>query len=853
MERRFIFLKTSAETQLSENFILEANKHIGKCFKTCTSGAWKPSVLTNSQLQFSVLQPGVGDFWKYYSANDQDQVNLSNCISHNEAQLDELGDQIHSCLDLLPTPGTYLLDIVWFCDAPPREFPPALFGALKRSVAWHGAMLSVITEEHTGADVAAWFSPLRAEVLPMSMLCTCHSLSELLCASLVWRGSLAFYNHQDTSSFKIQGFELQATRDVFDWTSGELGSKSKTSSSRVYFSGSLEVVSEVDLSSVPPHLLTRDKLVLKTSSLGDDDILASEFMCETFPCPSSALVVKLKYSLDKPRVDLKKLKTEDWKSCVSYNIEMTSPAQSMGEDVSSISLLVFDDPDLSEDCTRNVLQKSAVVFKNVQDLQFASSLKEMTHEGVVRCDKEKIARAKDLINFPKFHVDESKIEVVKNYVNEVQVEVINALTLENSPLIQDNLIEDVRIAITAHLMKTLNFPVMFTSVEENDFLYPEPLLKTVNPEEWQETRFLAFLQKHHDKAEREIRESQPNKQIKDYVLLEAKELLKFFNEDGLAADVKNLESIEAKNRNCPLRPHHKSEEDYHKYFLENFKKVTHDYTGFEFTGNYKDFTKMEFTQHHDVYYNNGEKAETYDKDCTKMQLLHVGLTRETASTFVSGPDTERLPVPPRQLGGAAESNKENKIRKSPRKKLAPPKRPGLVAKKSPKMDKSSSVNKVARPQAARNLQLAKKPTKSPSKKSAPLKPLPSKLNPKAGGASSGSVGSVSGSKVTTQPSKPLVGIRTEAVKGPVNAQKVETPEEANVKKLRVAVYAAITQEGVVEKDSMFKPCFRKLFNMVKMCLQEAMSKRDDSIADMMYDMAKMNVKNVITMEKMTRK
>jgi len=853
MERRFIFFKTVNESQLSDAY-WGGDKHVGKCFKTCSSGSDKPSVLANSQLQFCLLQPGVQDLWKPYSLNDDVQDKLINSTSHDDTQLDELADQIHSCLDLLPAPGTYLLDILWLCDTPPGEFPPALYGALKRAVAWHGAMLSVIMEENMGVDVPSWFLPLRAEILPMSMLCACHSLSEFLCPHLAWRGNLAFYNQEDFDVLTIQGFELHATRDVFDWTKED----NNKMSGRLYFSGNLEVVSEVPLSSVLPHLLTKDKLVLKTSILGDEDMLASDFMSETFPTPNSALVVKLKYSVDKPRIDMKKLKTEHWKSQVNYNMDPTPPCQSMGEDVSSITLLVFDDPDASEDCTRNVMQKSAVIFKNVQDVHFASTLKEMNFEGETKCDEEKLANAKNLIDFPQFRVDESKIEQLKNYVNEVQVDVIKMLIQENSELIQnEQKIEDVRIAIANHLipqlMESLKFAVMFGSVEESDFLFPKVDEMTVNSEDWQEARFLAFLQKHHDKTEREIRDSQPNKQIKDYVLLEAKELLKFFDKDGLAAKVENLELMEAKNRNCPLRPQ-KSEKEYEEYFKENFKKVTHDYSGFEFTGNYKDFTKMEFTQHHDVYYNNGDKAEAYDKECTKMHLVHVGLIRETASTFVSGPDTERLPVAPRLQSGPKETNKENQVRRSPRKKLAPPKRPGLVAKKSPKLERTSQAHKVTRPQAVRDLQLAKKLNKSPSKKTVPIKPLQNRTNPKTGGLVSKGLQGGANSKPTGTSSKALPGrSRTEATKDLNSASKTETAEESNVKKLRVAVYAALKQEGVAEKDAMFKPCFRKLFNICKMCLQDAMSKRDDSIADMMYDMAKMNVKNVIKMEKMTRK
>jgi len=74
--------------------------------------------------------------------------------------------------------------------------------------------------------------------------------------------------------------------------------------------------------------------------------------------------------------------------------------------------------------------------------------------------------------------------------------------------------------------------------------------------------------------------------------------------------------------------------------------------------------------------------------------------------------------------------------------------------------------------------------------------------------------------------------------------------EENDKKMRVVVFAALRQEGISEKDEIFETCQRKLFNICKIEVFDAMFERDDSYADRMENMVKIKVKNVIKMEKL---
>ena len=79
---------------------------------------------------------------------------------------------------------------------------------------------------------------------------------------------------------------------------------------------------------------------LKTP-LRDNEELPSKFMASCGD--DSGYIIKLKYSFDKPHCDANLLKTDNWKhSVINCNFRLESPCASIGKDVQSINILIFD-------------------------------------------------------------------------------------------------------------------------------------------------------------------------------------------------------------------------------------------------------------------------------------------------------------------------------------------------------------------------------------------------------------------------------------------------------------------------------------------------------------------------------
>ena len=125
------------------------------------------------------------------------------------------------------------------------------------------------------------------------------------------------------------------------------------------------------------------------------------------------------------------------------------------------------------------------------------------------------------------------------------------------------------------------------------------------------------------------------------MILEAKELLKYFDKNGLPSKMAN--TVEVRNKNCSVKPQ-KTTEEYNSMISENFDLVSSEefcFKGFKLREN-MDFSKVEFTQYHDVYYNTGVSSEVEDIERKNYRDCMVGPHRETKSTFStadSGPTT----------------------------------------------------------------------------------------------------------------------------------------------------------------------------------------------------------------------
>jgi len=838
MERRLIILKTFCDTEVGEVFTTELSTQVGAIVKQCCKENVDPgNPLSTAGLSYCILPQ---TSWSQVQEDDKVSlaVEAAESSPSSEESLGSLSSSIHTLLDQLGAPGTYLLTILWLCDSPPSSFPPPLYGSLQRAVSWHSASISVITSTATCTSTPPWLAQLRAEVLPLDYLCKCHGLQEFLSPQLVWRGSLAFYQEPDLTPLTLPGFELHLDQDVLSSTMATMGIQGEgmvaSSSTPRFFSSHLEVISSVSLSSIisSNHLLTSQRLLLKTPILEEDDC-SNQFMTSAFQSPDMAMVLKLKFSVDKPKTDLSLMKTENWKnSVINCNFSPTPPCPSMGVDVSSINILIYDDPDTDGDCSRSTHQKAAVLLKNIQELGQMSCLRQVLSKQEVKMDT-----VREVVEGKIFHVDDSKHTQLKLFVRSVQAQVLGMLHDRNSEFLKNNDVEDILIAVQDKLMNNIGIS-MYTTVTEQNFDDMEENMKLrreesaqniATPDDWQEKRFLRFLKLHSELEEKNLQSRsilKPNEE--DYVLLEAKELLKFFDKEGLPT--KNLEPSEAKNKNCPLRPQ-KSELEYQELMNVNFEKIPSTdftYSGFKFKG--EDFSKVEFTQFHDVYYNTGVSAEAYDLECKNLRDCMVGPSRETESTFTVGRDTTRIKLGVKKSDVQAKqipaNKKEQPLRSSPRKKasLSVPVKKAVGTKFSPRSKKLGYKQQPVRQKTGRD--------------------------PPAGGdQKAAAVAKSSAPKVTVAPAKADNPEKRKSGGGDTGDLS-----DLNRKKLRAAVYEALLRKDVGEKDELFRPCFAKLFNICKMYVVDAqMDSPSQCTKKWMLEIAEMNAKPVVDLEKMMKR
>lgn len=839
MERKLIILKTFSDTKVADDFTEEISTQIAAIAKQCCRVNVEPSnPLSTSGLSYCAL-PQTSWTRVEEEASLSLAVKTTDSSPSSEESLGSLSSSLHTVLDQLGAPGTYLLSILWLCDSPPTAFPPVLYGSLQRAVSWHSANISVITSTSTCSEVPPWLGPLRAEVLPFTYLCKCHGLQEFLSPDLVWRGSLAFYQEPDLTPLTLPGFELHLDQDVLTSTLATLNIQGEgvvsSSSSPRFFSSNLEVVSSVSLSSIisSQHLLTSQRLLLKTPILEEDDC-SNQFMTSAFQSPDMAMVLKLKFSVDKPKTDLSLMKTENWKSSViNCNFSPTPPCPSMGVDVSSINILIYDDPDTDGDCSRSTHQKAAVLLKNIPELAQMHSLRQVLSKHEVNMET-----VREVVEGKIFHVDDTKHNQFKQFVRSVQSQVLGELHDNNSEFLKNNDVEDILIAVQDKLMRNIGIGMYttvsdqnFDDMEENMRLRKEESVKNVAiPDDWQEKRFLRFLKLHSEQEEKILQSRsilKPNEE--DYVLLEAKELLKFFDKEGLPT--KQLEPAEAKNKNCPLRPQ-KSEVEYKKLMKDYYEEIpstAHSFKGFKFKG--EDFSKVEFTQFHDVYYNTGVSAEAYDLECKNLRDCMVGPSRETESTFTVDQDTTRIKLGNKKSEKQAKQslpakNPPQPIRSSPRKKatLSVPVKKSVSSKLSPGSRKLGYKQQQARqkvgrdPSASGDVKAAAKVTAAPAKVVAAPAKADNTEKRKSGGGDTGDL------------------------------------SETNRKKLRLAVYEALLRKDVREKDELFRPCFAKLFNICKMYVVDAqMDSSSGGTKKWMLEIAEMNAKPVVDLEKMMKR
>ena len=761
MERRYLVIR-SADVK-DNNFFSNINHQFIDLLKTCSS----EEIVS---VDGSVIEPVSGASFSLppncsWQTSSEVSADLNDVYSHSSDSLGDLASSVHECLDSLPTPGTFVLALLWVCDAPPSSPAPQLYGALQRARAWHGASLTLVTQ--TQATPPGWLASLRAEVVSEADLDEDLGLKEFLSPYLAWRGSLAF-QVDPLNKVKLPGFELHLDQDDIQTTIQRVNPQPrKARMTKKYFSPELEVVTTVPVSSVlaQPQYLTGQRVELKVPVL-DHDELSENFMAELGDS-GFGYILKLKYSSDKGEYDMNLLKTEHWKQCViNCNFSLDCPCPVLGVDVSSVNILVLDDPREDSDCARATLKKYGVVMKNTCDVNKLYSFQQSLSQSTFNIkDMEEV-----VTGISQFNFDDNFLKL-KSYVRRVQAKVLLTLKESNSDLLVNERVEDILVSVQEEILNRYEALVDKRKIDKSDTDKVITAMQKVvdidnkranSSEDWQELRFLNYLATISEKEEEE--RAAQSKLLKpseeEFVVLEAKELIKYFDVNGLPT--KSLEEVEIKKKVCPLRPQ-KSSDDYISMRDKHFTEIANtdfSFKGFRFNED-KDFSTIEFTQFHDVYYNTGNVAEDFDTECKNYRDCMVGPHRETMSTFTTG-DNTRVKLVTRRPSEKLD-RKERIVRQERR----------VSPRKKPVLPNVTDKNMQVRKSQKSRLDTSKNSDKGDARrKSGGDPPAPGELS------------------------------------------------EIHKKKLRIAVYDALHRSKVDEKNPLFKKCFPKLFQICKMYVLE---------------------------------
>ena len=125
---------------------------------------------------------------------------------------------------------------------------------------------------------------------------------------------------------------------------------------------------------------------------------------------------------------------------------------------------------------------------------------------------------------------------------------------------------------------------------------------------WEEKRFLGFmerLKKERAAKKQPLSDDSTMKPNSDFVILEAKEMLKLFTSEGLAKNPNDCEEV----------------------IVPKGRKKG----GFEWDKNAEEWPEILLADHLDLCYNRNDKSEELDRERAKLQLMYVG-SKETAST-----------------------------------------------------------------------------------------------------------------------------------------------------------------------------------------------------------------------------
>ena len=582
------------------------------------------------------------DTWKSFW-NQIGKVQYDKILGENQEKLsdqklpfnckngDELSEKIHAKLDTLPNhgPHEYLLDLVWITDGLPKKFAD-LYGALKRSVEWHGASIFIICNDDKleNPNWKKYAKQLQAQVLPIQ---DCP-LEVNLNANLYWKGSMCIF---DEEALKFQNIGLKTQQFELNWTEEPEEDVLKN----VHFSQRIKVIEKCALSTIPPCYFTDSKFTLKLKS--NDDILKDFFQDENMFENGNCLVAKLERHETKKSMNFRMQKsngrtTDQWKKAVlANNYKWPLDQDWNGKALLSTYLVIVQD-------TFNKKKEEKLCIILNPDAPLAAMAK--SYEVV----KTNFESPVDVIN-------ETTVEVIENppewsdlqdFIDEATEEVIAEMKKRNPDKVFDEaeLQKNALDIVRKHVQDQLTV----TTVQVLD---PKQCAacnsKVPTKFESDHSDLLNFVkfQKEKEKDQKETKTSRETSTMMtpsgDYVVLEAKEMLKHFNPQGLPAQTKSLENV--------------------SFQAKNIKKMTVDKLKCQ------NWPEVLLTEFHDLYYNKSESSEKDDATIAKIQQMYIG-SRETASTC-HGLNSQQtvLVSKPKVTSSKVDKKSTTVLRRTPRK------------------------------------------------------------------------------------------------------------------------------------------------------------------------------------------
>ncbi|XP_040579352.1 uncharacterized protein [Lepeophtheirus salmonis] len=402
----------------------------------------------------------------------------------SELEIKNLSEYIHVSLDDLPTEESFTLDILWQHDLAREEIPIPLFGALKRAVEWHGALIRFYGGFlHT----------------PLAQYLTPATLDDL--KPCLWRGNLSFYDSSEGLGDPyedIKGFSLHVSPQCLKDYNIIRGVKT--------ISRSLIVVStNINVSTVPKPYFKRP-LSLKFECKKDDELI-QYFYSTYLRSRQQALLLRLEYSCNS--IDFgSKLKTKDWNK--GFQADDFDPdnciQETLGKQPESLYILVLGGTE-----KHNSWQAWTLSSEGCHPF-------EGFHVRNNTLDNMQIPISK----FPE-QLDPG---AVMDFLREAEEQIIHDIREVDPNLLQ----KDNHEAQLDIIRRTILDKIGFASIYEGIF---NPLHAQIEEGEREEKRFLKFLSEQQ-RVKQEAKMRQSFTAGPGYIKWEVKELLKFFTNEGLA-------------------------------------------------------------------------------------------------------------------------------------------------------------------------------------------------------------------------------------------------------------------------------------------------------------------------------